>query len=202
MTNISQNYVEVKRNLCYNLAMRIIAGRYKGRVVPSPKGLDVRPTLDRTKETLFNIINFQMPQAVVLDLFAGTGQLGFEALSRGAESVVFCDVDRRCTQSITEFATKLQANCQVRNVSYDAFLATCNDKFDVVFIDPPYQSGVYVDVLHKLCHFKLLSQDALVVCECARDTVLPETVDLLTKYDSRQIGTVRFEFYKLLEEEK
>ena len=180
--------------------MRIIAGIYKGRIVPSPKGLDVRPTLDRTKETLFNIINFNLPNAVVLDLFAGTGQLGFEALSRGAEKVAFCDVDKRCTQNISQFASLLKANCTVHNQTYDAFLATTNQKFDVVFIDPPYQSGVYENVLEKLCFNKLLNEDALVICECARENVLPDSVQLLKKYSSREIGTVRFEFYKLVEE--
>lgn len=175
--------------------MRVIAGKYKGRTLVAPKQ-DARPTLDRMKETLFNILNFKLQQATVLDLFAGSGQLAIESLSRGAVRAVMCDNSRDAVAAIKTNFDKIGLKAEIINCDYQQCLAMLNCQFDVVFIDPPYRSGYYVDVLDKLCACNLLCDDAVVVCEHLAEIDLPQAVADLQIYDSRKIGTVRFDFYR------
>lgn len=177
--------------------MRIIAGKYKGRTLIAPKQ-DSRPTLDRMKETLFNILNFKLRDAVVLDLFAGSGQLAVESLSRGARRVVMCDSSRDAVAAIKANFAKIDAEPEIFLCDYVQCLKRLNCKFDVVFVDPPYNSGYYIDVLNKLCEFDLLDDEATVVCEHLAETDLPKTVAALQIYDSRKMGTVKFDFYRRL----
>lgn len=174
--------------------MRIIAGKYKGRTLAAPKH-DARPTLDRMKETLFNILNYKLPDAVVLDLFAGSGQLAIESLSRGAGRAVMCDNSREAVAAIKMNFAKISVEPEIRFGDYAQCLQRLDCKFDVVFVDPPYQSGLYVDVLNKLCSYDLLNDGAIVVCEHLAETVLPQTVANLHICDSRKMGTVKFDFY-------
>ena len=154
--------------------MRIIAGSAKGRKIEAPIGLDTRPTLDRVKESVFGAIQFDIYGKTVLDLFAGSGNLGIEALSRGAKYAVFCDVDRACAAIVSDNLKKLGfADAAVHNMSYDAFLkraSAADKKFDLVFLDPPYASGFAQDAVYKLCELNLLSDDALVIAEHSKDS--------------------------------
>lgn len=175
--------------------MRVIAGKYKGRTLIAPKE-DVRPTLDRMKETLFNILNFKLQGAIVLDLFAGSGQLAIESLSRGADRVIMCDNSRDAVNVIKTNFAKISVEPQIVLGDYAECLRRLNCKFDVVFVDPPYRSNFYIDALSKLCEFNLLAEDAIVVCEHLAETDLPETVAELQVYDTRKMGTVKFDFFR------
>ena len=120
--------------------MRVITGKARGVVLKTPDGLATRPTTDRVKEALFNIIQFDIPTAKVLDLFGGTGQLGIEALSREAKSAVFVDEREDACRLIRENLkrTKLEPYGRVVRSDYMAYLKTCTDKFDIILLDPPY----------------------------------------------------------------
>lgn len=175
--------------------MRVIAGKYKGRTLVAPK-VDARPTLDRMKETLFNILNFKLQGARVLDVFAGSGQLAIESLSRGASCAVMCDNSRDAISAINANFQKIGLEPQIIFGDYTQCLQRLNGQFDVVFVDPPYRSSYYADVLDKLCKYDLLSNDAVVVCEHLAEIDLPDTVAELQLYDCRKMGTVKFDFYR------
>lgn len=175
--------------------MRVIAGKYKGRALVAPRQ-DARPTLDRMKETLFNILNFKLPHATVLDLFAGSGQLAIESLSRGASRAVLCDNSRDAITAINANFDKIGVKAELFNCDYKQCLVKLNCKFDIVFVDPPYHSGVYEDVLTAIRELDLLADNGIVVCEHLADMDLPPVVCGIQMYDSRKIGTVKFDFYK------
>ncbi len=175
--------------------MRIIAGKYKGRTLAVCKQ-DARPTSYRMKETLFNILNFKLQGAVVLDLFAGSGQLAIESLSRGAVRAILCDNSRDAITAIKANFQKINLSPEILFDDYANCLQQIYCKFDVVFVDPPYRSNYYIDVLDKLCAGNLLNDDAIVVCEHLAEIDLPLTVAQLQVYDSRKMGTVKFDFYR------
>lgn len=175
--------------------MRIIAGKYKGRTLVAPQN-DARPTLDRMKETLFNILNFKLQQAAVLDLFAGSGQLGIESLSRGAGRVVFCDNNCGSLNAIKLNCAKIGVEPEIYFGDYANCLSTLKSEFDVVFVDPPYKSDYYFNALKMICEYRLLADDGVVVCEHLAEDDLPEHIGDLVVYDTRKMGTVKFDFYR------
>ena len=175
--------------------MRIIAGKYKGRTLLAPKQ-DARPTLDRMKETLFNILNFKLSDAVVLDLFAGSGQLAIESLSRGAIRAVMCDNSKDAVSTIKANFAKIGVEPELYFGDYAQVMRKLPCKFDVVFIDPPYRSNLYKDALIKLGEYNLLNDDGVIVCEHLAETDLAETVSEFQIFDSRKMGTVKFDFYR------
>ena len=120
--------------------MRVITGKARGVSLKTPDGMLTRPTADRVKEALFSIINFDIPSAKVLDLFGGTGQLGIEALSRGADRAVFVDAREDACKLIRENLprTKLQSTAQVVRSDYMDYLNRCREQFSIIFLDPPY----------------------------------------------------------------
>ena len=126
--------------------MRVITGKARGIVLKTPSGMATRPTADRVKEAIFNIIQFDIPTASVLDLFGGTGQLGIEALSRGANRAVFIDEREDACKLIKENLkrTKLEAYGRVIRSDYMPYLKSCKDKFDIILLDPPY-AEVYLE---------------------------------------------------------
>lgn len=175
--------------------MRVITGKYKGRKLVAPQG-ETRPTLDRTKETLFNILNLYIKDAVVLDLFAGSGQIAIEFLSRYAKRVVLCDNDKFAVKAITENFNKIGEKPELYVCGYEDCLKRQNCKFDLIFVDPPYRSGYYESVLTAIENNGLLFEDGIVVCEHSADEDLPISVGGLSAYDCRKIGTVKFTFYR------
>ena len=175
--------------------MRIISGKYKGRTLVAPKS-DTRPTLDRAKETLFNILAPQIPNAVVLDLFAGSGQLALECLSRGASRAILCDSGRDAVVAIKSNFAKVGEQPELYQCDYAACLARLSVKVDLVFVDPPYKSGLYLQVLHKLQQLDMLSPNGTIVCEHGAEDALPSAAHGFCAYDERKIGSVKFTFYK------
>jgi 16S rRNA (guanine(966)-N(2))-methyltransferase RsmD len=173
--------------------MRIITGKARGRRLHEPKSIDIRPTTDMVKESLFNIIQFDIEGRRVLDLFAGTGQLGLEALSRGASSCVFVDESRQAVSLVQENL----AHCGLTGgtvVAGDAleYLRRCSS-FDLVFIDPPFESSLSEKALRIIKEFDILSEGGIIVCETRRDRPLPKTFSECREYC---YGTVKLTIFR------
>lgn len=152
--------------------MRVIAGTCRGRRLLEPEGRDVRPTTDKVKESLFNIIQFDIEGRRVLDLFAGTGQLGIEALSRGAGECVFVDASRDSLRLVKENLRR--CGLQGTVVQGDALGCLCRgERFDLIFLDPPYDSGLEARAMELIREFDILSKGGIMVCESRADAALP-----------------------------
>ena len=156
--------------------MRVITGKCRGRRLLEPVGRDVRPTTDQVKEAMFSAIQFEVEGARVLDLFAGTGQLGIEALSRGAQRAVFVDRRTDAVKLIREnlALTRLEEGAQVVCGDSMAYLNALREKFDLIFLDPPYGSGLEAKAMEAVKEFDILSHGGIMVCETRPETVLPE----------------------------
>lgn len=124
--------------------MRVITGIARGRRLETLEGEDVRPTTDRIKEAVFSIIQFETEGRVFLDLFAGSGQMGIEALSRGAKTAYFVDNAKKSVETLKRNlkTTKLEQNAKVFSMDFQSFLAMNSERFDIVFLDPPYRTGM------------------------------------------------------------
>ncbi len=147
--------------------MRVITGKARGVTLKTPDGLLTRPTADRVKEALFSIIQFDIPCASVLDLFGGTGQLGIEALSRDAKRAVFVDAREDACKLIRENLrrTKLEANAEVVRSDYQMFLNKCREKFDIIFLDPPYAEKFLEKSLNLITEIDILHSGGIIVTE-------------------------------------
>ena len=152
--------------------MRIISGQARGRKLATLEGDNTRPTLDRTREALFNILQTRVRGAKVLDLFAGSGALGLEALSRGAQSAVFCDVSRQACAVIQKNIEALRAQDRSRLLccdAMDALARLAGESFDVVFLDPPYRKGLVDKALAGLVAADALAPGCVIVAETAQE---------------------------------
>ena len=150
--------------------MRVISGTARSLILKTPKGTSTRPTTDKIKETLFNMISNELYNATFLDLFAGSGGIGIEALSRGAKEAYFCDIDREAIRCIRENLehTKLIDKATILKGNFEANLEkikTHEKKFDIVFIDPPYQKGFEDKCLDILINSTLIDEHTLVIIE-------------------------------------
>jgi len=177
--------------------IRIIGGQWRGRklVVPDREGL--RPTGDRARETLFNWLQATVPGAQVLDLFAGTGALGLEALSRGADSVVFVERDRRLAEALQELAAAWPGGERMEVVRAEAFRWLAGDRraFDLVFIDPPFADGTQGKALASLLEGGHLAAGARVYVEQSSDDPEIEALDQLELLRSKTLGDVRMSLF-------
>lgn len=176
--------------------MRIVAGKYKGKNLASPKTDDVRPTTTRIKETLFNVIQGYVSDSVVLDLFAGSGALGIEAISRGAKKVVFVDKSKDSVALVRQNLTGIAGNYEVVNADFSAALRSAyarGEKFDLIFLDPPYASDLGELALQTIFDLELLAKYGIIVFEHGTDKkFLLE--DNRYKVRTKQMGTVTAEF--------
>ena len=185
--------------------MRIITGKARGARLKSPKGLMTRPTSDRIKESLFSILGGRVVGRRVLDLFAGTGSLGLEALSRGAASAVF--VDRATEHVLRENAEHTRLNETARILRGDVFsvlsrLAAESAVFDLVFCDPPYHRGLWERALTALDASPVLSEGALVIVESGEDEKeIPPLSRLSLVREERYGHTTRVRIFEILEDE-
>ena len=153
--------------------MRVITGSARGRRLKTPENYDIRPTADSVKEAVFNILQFDVEGRRVLDLFAGTGQLGIECLSRGAASAVFVDRDQAALQIVRENLKTCGLNGTLVNTDALSYLKG-GGTFDLIFIDPPYDSGLYDEVLRTVNQVDKLSEGGIIIVEARRDTPLPD----------------------------
>ena len=153
--------------------MRVITGSARGRKLKTPENYDIRPTADSVKEAVFNILQFDIEGRRVLDLFAGTGQLGIEALSRGAAEVVFVDESRESVRIVKENLKTCGLSAPVFQTNALDFLRSCG-QFDLIFVDPPYDAGLYKPVLERINAIDILSDGGIIICEARRETALPD----------------------------
>ena len=148
--------------------MRIITGKARGIRLDTLEGLETRPTAERVKEAVFSMLQFDIEGRSVLDLFAGSGQMSLEALSRGASEAVMIDRSKNAIKIIEKNAEKcrLASNCQILNFdALDYIKRSFGRKFDIIFLDPPYSSGLYQPVLRALYEYNVLKSTSIIVCE-------------------------------------
>ena len=147
--------------------MRVISGKARGIVLKTPDGLQTRPTADRVKEAMFSILQFDLPGARVLDLFGGTGQLGIEALSRGAKSAVFVDAGDKACKLISENLrrTHLESDARVVHADYMSYLKSCKETFDLVLLDPPYAEVFLENAINHIAEIDILQSGGIIVAE-------------------------------------
>ncbi len=178
--------------------MRIISGTRRGRRLLEFEGDAVRPTTDRVKESIFNLITAYVPDAVCLDMFSGSGALAFEALSRGAKKTVCIDSDARSIDIIRKNADMLgfRDKCDIINMSCFDYVRGTDMKFDIVFLDPPYNKGLIEPALGALTDSDVLSDGAVVVLESDGGDFRGET-DGLTIYKQRKYGRTFITVYKI-----
>ena len=155
--------------------MRVITGKARGIQLKTPDGMQTRPTTDRVKEALFSIIQFELPGAKVLDLFGGTGQLGIEALSRGANSAVFVDASDKACSLIRENLkrTKLEQQGKVIRSDYLEYLKRTKDIFNIIFLDPPYAEVFLENALNLITQIDILQTNGIIVTERPLGKELP-----------------------------
>ena len=147
--------------------MRVVGGKYRGKVLKTFQGTEVRPTSDRAKESLFNILAPHIMGATVLDLFAGTGQLGIEALSRDAKSAVFIDEREDACKLVRENLkrARLEESAKVIRSDYSTYLKRCREKFDIIFLDPPYAEVFLENALKMITEIDILQSGGIIVTE-------------------------------------
>lgn len=182
--------------------MRIIAGEAKGRTLFAPEGDSTRPTSDKIRGSLFNILGYRVEDAVVLDLFGGTGALALEALSRGARYAVISDSavgSARCIRRNAENVLKdgLNERARLLKADYRTAVAQCGDlSFDLVFLDPPYRmTEAYADAISRLDAQGSLAEDAAIVCERRRDAQV-KYPDAFEVCDTRSYGETAIDFVR------
>ncbi|MCX7710671.1 MAG: 16S rRNA (guanine(966)-N(2))-methyltransferase RsmD [Clostridia bacterium] len=181
--------------------LRVISGSARGHKLKTPKGSSTRPTTDRVKESLFNIIAAYIPEAEVLDLFAGTGNLGIEALSRGAANAVFADKSAECVNIIKDNLNHTKLSDKAKVLSGDASMVLMRLKnegkrFDLIFLDPPYNTGLAQEMLSGIAQYELLKTDGLIVAESDRQDTLPENVGNLRLIRQQKYGDTMLWLYK------
>ena len=169
--------------------MRVITGSAKGQKLKSFDGLDTRPTTDKVKGAMFSIIQGYVEESCVLDLFAGSGALGIEALSRGAKFCDFVEQKRAIMKIVEENLEKTRmANFSLYTQPAQSYLSSCNKKYDLVFLDPPYGSGLCNMSLNLLKSRNLLNEGAIIVCETYKN----EEIDMLFPiYRQDLYGTIK-----------
>lgn len=145
--------------------MRIISGKYKGKKL---KGFNIegtRPTMDRVKESLFSMIQNYLPESIVLDLFSGSGALGLEAVSNGAKECYLIDNNIEAIKTIKDNSQNFEEKLNIIHIDYKKFLKTTDKKFDIIFLDPPYQENQLDKSLRIIEERKLLNKNGIVICE-------------------------------------
>ena len=168
--------------------MRVIAGTARSVPLRSREGLDTRPTTDRVKESMFNIIQFEIEGRSVLDLFGGSGQLAIEALSRGAKDAVIVDAEASCVRIIRENLqrTRLEEKALIVQSDYLQYLSRCKNRFDLIFLDPPYAENFLETAINRISEIDILKSGGIIICERAADR--PLTAELT--------GTIRSKDYR------
>lgn len=178
--------------------MRVITGKARGIALKTPDGMLTRPTTDRVKEALFSIIHFDIPGARVLDLFGGTGQLGIEALSRGAKSAVFVDAREESCRLIRENLkrTHLEADAKVIRSDYLAYLDRCREQFDIILLDPPYAEVFLENALKKITEIDILQTGGIIVAERPLGKELPWEFPGYSRSKDYKYGNILLTLYR------
>ena len=181
--------------------MRIIAGRARGHKLKSPDGNSTRPTTDKIREAMFSILFDKVIDAKVLDIFAGTGAVGIESLSRGAKKAIFVDQNHRCCDIIEKNLEKTRLNEFASVFCNDSFramdmLSKKGDKFDIIFIDPPYFEGYFDRVIEDICDKELLEGDGVIVVEKHLSVEMKDKYEGLELFKEKKYGEILLCFYR------
>jgi 16S rRNA (guanine(966)-N(2))-methyltransferase RsmD len=182
--------------------LRIIAGDFKGRRLFAPKDSRVRPTTDKVKESIFNLVAPYLEDAVVIDLFSGTGNLGLEALSRGASRCYFGDKSRESL----DLTRQNIAHCRAQDQSvpilgeYDHVLRKVREHADLIILDPPYKEGLMEDCIKLISELSLLAADGVIVAEHGAKDPLPDELSGFVKIKEKTYGTIAISIYGNREE--
>ena len=178
--------------------MRVITGKARGVTLKTPDGMQTRPTTDRVKEALFSIIQFEIPGAKVLDLFGGTGQLGIEALSRGAKSATFIDAGEPACRLIKENLkrTKLESAATVIRSDYLAYLKRCRETFNIIFLDPPYAEVFLENALKCIAEIDILQSGGIIIAERPLGKDLPYEFEGFSRSKDYKYGNTLLTIYR------
>ena len=178
--------------------MRVITGKARGVALKTPDGMQTRPTADRVKEALFSIIQFEIPGAKVLDLFGGTGQLGIEALSRGAKSATFVDASDAACKLIKENLkrTKLESFGSVIRSDYMEYLKRCKEKYQIIFLDPPYAEVFLENALKCITEIDILQSGGIIIAERPLGKELPYEFEGYSRSKDYKYGKVLLTIYR------
>lgn len=178
--------------------MRVITGKARGVVLKTPEGMLTRPTADRVKEALFSIIQFEVPGAHVLDLFGGTGQLGIEALSRGAASAVFVDSREDACRLIRENLkrTGLEASGKVIRSDYLQYLNRCTEKFEIIILDPPYAEVFLENAIKSITEIDILQSGGIIVAERPVEKPLDLQIEGFSRSKDYKYGKTLLTLYR------
>lgn len=176
--------------------MRVITGIARGKNLKTLEGNDVRPTSQKIKEAVFSAIQFDIEGRRVLDLFAGSGQLGIEALSRGAKSAVFVDNSTASIKIIKQNieSTGFENSSKVYMSDYSSFTAMSRDTFDIVFLDPPYKQGFLVPALKSV--LPLMSEYGIIICEYPSEVEIPESICGFAVAKTYRYGKINVSIYR------
>ena len=181
--------------------MRVIAGEFKGRILQAPKDSQIRPTSDKVKEALFSMIAAELPGAVAIDLFAGSGGLGLEAVSRGAKRCYFCDSSKESLALVQKNVSICKAEARSVLVAgpYQKALRAIPEKADLIFLDPPYDKKssrkVLLDCFAEISENEALREGGVIAAEHEKDEVLPEAIGGFQKIKEKKYGRVRLTLY-------
>ena len=178
--------------------MRVISGKARGVVLKTPEGMLTRPTADRVKEALFSIIQFELPGARVLDLFGGTGQLGIEAISRGAKSAVFVDAREEACRLIRENLkrARMEPEGKVIRADYLEYLKRCRESFDIILLDPPYAEVFLENSLKMITEIDILQSGGIIVTERPVGKELPWDFPGYTRSRDYKYGNTLLTLYR------
>ena len=182
--------------------MRVITGKARGVTLKTPNGMQTRPTTDRVKEALFSIIQFDIPGARVLDLFGGTGQLGIEALSRGATKAVFVDAGEEACKLIRHNLrlTKLEQEASVIRADYLDYLKRSKEKFDIIFLDPPYAEVFLENALKLVTEIDILQTNGIIITERPLGKELPWEFPNFSRSKDYKYGKTILTIYRKIDD--
>ncbi|MBQ9852321.1 MAG: 16S rRNA (guanine(966)-N(2))-methyltransferase RsmD [Ruminiclostridium sp.] len=178
--------------------MRVITGIARGRRLKEPNGMETRPTTDRVKEGIFSSIQFEVEGRKVLDLFGGTGQMGIEALSRGAAHCTFVDLQKQAVAIIRENVNSTGFADQSTVIQGDAlaYLSRCREKFDLIFLDPPYESGLLEKAMELITTIDIVSENGIIVCENGSKSGWPMVEEPYRMQKEYRYGKIRTALYR------
>ncbi len=176
--------------------MRIISGKARGTKLYTLEGEITRPTLDRVKESLFNIIQEKILESSFLDVFSGSGAIGLEAASRGAKKVFLCEKDKNAIEVIKKNIEKTHLEVTLYETSYEKMLENLDEKLDIIYIDPPYKTNLVYEAVNKLINLNLLKSDSLIIVETDEEERVEQALKNLNVkiIDKRKYGRVHLIF--------
>jgi len=176
--------------------MRIISGKARGTKLYTLEGETTRPTLDRVKESLFNIIQEKIVGSSFLDVFSGSGAIGLEAASRGAKEVILCEKDKNAIKVIKKNIEKTHLEVTLYETSFENMLEKINEQFDIIYIDPPYKTNLVYETVNKLINLDLLKTDSLIIVETDKEERVEQALKNLNVniVNKRKYGRVHLIF--------